>query len=143
MRKKGSTKDSKLSDVLIPDRESLEIAPEIPPPFKNENNPVVVDFLGQIIQEKEKIIQEKEKDELQRSREEHTLRKKYLQRVFLFVVIFVGLVLILVSLAGCKGISFYLSDAVLITLLTTTTANIIGVLLIAFNWLFPSGKKKL
>jgi hypothetical protein len=128
MRKKGSTKDSKLSDVLIPDRESLGI----PSFIKSEK-----DFY--LVRRWQRTLEKNH--EISRNQDEHELRKKYLLYVFLFVVIFVVLVLVLVSIAGCKCIPFYLSDAVLITLLTTTTANVIGILFIAFNWLFPSRKK--
>lgn len=36
---------------------------------------------------------------------------------------------------------FHLSDAVLITMITTTTASVIGILILVFNWLFPNKKK--
>ena len=43
-----------------------------------------------------------------------------------------------------KGITsqFYLSDAVIITLLGTTTANVIGILIIVVTYLFSRKKKR-
>lgn len=82
------------------------------------------------VQRRDQIIREKD-EEIERCRDEHRLRKYFLNCVFWFVVAFVAATLAIVSLSG-------LSDRVLMTLLTTTTANIIGILLIAFKWLFPA-----
>ena len=79
---------------------------------------------------RDQIIREKDA-EINRCQDEHKLRKRFLNSVFWFVVGFVAVTLLIVV---CSD----LSDKVLITLLTTTTANVIGILLIAFKWLFPS-----
>ena len=81
---------------------------------------------------RDQIIREKEA-EIERCKDEHKLRKRFLGYVFWFVVVFVVLTLAIVVWSSR-------SDKVLITLLTTTTANIIGILLIAFKWLFPTRK---
>lgn len=81
---------------------------------------------------RDQIIREKD-EEIERCKDEHNLRKRFLNYVFWFVVSFVVLTLAIVVWSD-------LSDKVLMTLLTTTTANIIGILLIAFKWLFPSRK---
>ena len=82
------------------------------------------------VRRRDQIIREKD-EEIERCKDEHKLRKRFLSRVFWFVVAFVAATLAIVVWSG-------LSDKVLITLLTTTTANIIGILLIAFKWLFPT-----
>ena len=79
---------------------------------------------------RDQIIRAQE-EEIERCKDEHKLRKHFLNLVFWFVVMFVVATLLIVVLSE-------LSDKVLITLLTTTTANVIGILLIAFKWLFPS-----
>lgn len=83
---------------------------------------------------REQIIREKDQLLSERS-DEHELRKKYIRASFLLVVGVTFTALYLTTANGMKWID--LSDTVIITLLTTTTANVIGILLIAFNWLFP------
>ncbi len=65
----------------------------------------------------------------------HNLREKYIGRSFDLVKLVLLLSLLFVAWVGA-GL-WNVSDAVLVALLTTTTANVIGILLIAFNWLFP------
>ncbi len=52
-------------------------------------------------------------------------------------LIFVGSVLIF---HGFTSIKFYLSDTIIITLLGTTTANILALFVIVANYLFPVSK---
>lgn len=47
-------------------------------------------------------------------------------------------VLTIIFLSGYHWKSFSLSDAVLITLLTSTTANILGIWVILFKYIFPT-----
>lgn len=79
------------------------------------------------------------KDERNRLREEHDLRKKYLRRVFWFVVLFVVSVTTIIIL--CATSVFSLNDNVQMTLLGTTTVDLVGLLYIAFHWLFPRDPK--
>ena len=72
--------------------------------------------------------------------EEHDLRKRYLDLTFKFVVWVTVAALFLTLMDGIGSID--LSDSVVITLLTTTIANVLGCLLIAFHWLFPNRQKK-
>lgn len=80
-------------------------------------------------QKREQLIREL-KQNLDEQHEEHELRKLFLHLVYWFVVAFVFSTLLIVTFKK-------LDNSVLITLLTTTTANVIGILLIAFKWLFP------
>lgn len=79
------------------------------------------------------------KDERNRLKEEHDLRKKYLRLVFWFVVIFVASVMTIIVFCAKSVLS--LSDDVQMTLLGTTTVDLVGLLYIAFNWLFPRDPK--
>lgn len=72
---------------------------------------------------------------LQHREEEHKLRKKYLRNIFIFIIAFVAIVMAMLYL--CAAGYIHLANNVLITLLSTTTADIIGLLYIAFKWLFP------
>jgi len=87
------------------------------------------------LQKREQEIREL-RQSLDERHEEHELRKKFLHMVYFFVVSVVCCALLLTVF--CAAGVLHLSDAVLITVLTTTIANVIGCLLIAFKWLFPS-----
>ncbi len=65
------------------------------------------------------------------------LASKYYPQICLSIIIYLAIILLIVVLSSLLP-SFDIKDTVLITLLSTTTANIIGVLYIASRWLFPS-----
>lgn len=65
------------------------------------------------------------------------LASKYYPQICLSIIIYLVIILLIVVLSSLSA-SFNIKDTVLITLLSTTTANIIGVLYIASRWLFPS-----
>lgn len=67
-------------------------------------------------------------------------RKDFADRIFSFVcnyMIFVCIVLFLKAITP----QFYLSDNIIITLLGTTTANVIGILIIVVTYLFSRKRK--
>lgn len=67
-------------------------------------------------------------------------RKQFAEKIFTFVCLYMmGVLFILLSI-GAQWIDFYLSDQVVITLVSTTTANIIGILLIVVHYLFRKKK---
>lgn len=68
----------------------------------------------------------------------YQLAEKIYKKLFWAICVYIFLVLVLMLLVGNKYLN--LSDSVLITLLTTTTANIIGVFAIASKWLYFSKK---
>ncbi len=85
--------------------------------------------------QKDGIKNEKVKD-IQQDREE---RKKYAKLIFWFICAWVSLVLIMMFFIGfgiCK-----LSDKVIITLLTTTTADILTLFYLVTKYLFTRGLK--
>lgn len=86
------------------------------------------------VERREQIIRE-QKQTLDERHEEHELRKRFIGNTFTLVV---AVIFLSFFVTVCVGIGWLsLSDGVIITMLTTTTANVIGILLIAFNWLFP------
>ena len=94
------------------------------------------------IASKEKVIRFYERilsQELKQRREEHELRKRFMPRVFWLVVGVLASTVGLLIAAGCVNAcgGRFLSDKVLITLLTATVADIIGILIIAMRWLYP------
>lgn len=114
--------------------------PEVPEPVPEDgaDSTLTGRELEYELQRREQIIREKN-DEIQRHREEHGLRKRYVSNVFFLICAFLFLVLAIVVFTGIGWLR--LSDTVIVTLLTTTSASVIGILLIAFKWLFPDGKK--
>lgn len=73
------------------------------------------------------------------------LRKLYAGLLFSVLVfwIFVIMYVVLSTASGCQmlmpRVGFHLSDAVVITLITTTTANVVGFFFAVTNYLFPKG----
>jgi len=63
-------------------------------------------------------------------------RKEFANKLYWFLLVFITCVMILVFVSGNKCLEFELSDTVLITLLTTTTANIIGIFIFVVRYLF-------
>jgi len=63
-------------------------------------------------------------------------RKKFSNRIFILLSCFIGATLLIILFSGTCLID--LSDAVLITLLSTTTANVIGIFMYVTKYLFGS-----
>lgn len=95
--------------------------------------------------EKEKLIEYKLKnkaleEENQGDVQDREQRKEFADKIFNFVsnyMIFVCMVLFLKAITP----RFFLSDNVIITLLGTTTANVIGILIIVVTYLFSRKRK--
>ena len=64
------------------------------------------------------------------------MRKEYASLIFKFVSYYMFFVFMLLFLSGTPS-SFEMSDAVLLTLLGTTTATVISLFVIVANYLFP------
>ena len=76
-------------------------------------------------------------DENDALRDVHELRKEYIPKLFILTVVWLGFVVFLLLMVAQGARTFYLSDSVLIALITSTTVNVIGIFLIAARWLFP------
>lgn len=68
-------------------------------------------------------------------------RKEFAERIFSFVCLYMFAVFLILFLCGSSG-RFNLSDTVLMTLLGTTTANVIGILIIVVTYLFSRNRKR-
>lgn len=68
-------------------------------------------------------------------------RKEFAEHIFSFVSIYMFFVFLILFLSGTETTNFNLSDNVLITLLGTTTANVIGILIIVVTYLFSRKRK--
>ena len=68
-------------------------------------------------------------------------RKEFADRIFRFVGIYLLFIAIFIFLSGTRNNGFTLSDTVLATLLGTTTANIVGLLVIVVTYLFYRKKQ--
>lgn len=78
------------------------------------------------VQEKDEAIKDQRQDREQ--------RKVFSSRIFVFMCAYMGVAIIIVFLCGCRFMT--LDDSVLITLLTTTLANVIGVFNFVAKYLF-------
>ena len=77
---------------------------------------------------------------LRQHEDEHLWRKLYLQKSFYLVATILYLTFIIVLLVGIGVVD--LTDAVLMTMLGTTVAHVVGILAIAFHWLYPHTSNK-
>jgi hypothetical protein len=68
--------------------------------------------------------------------QDRTERKNYANKVYKLVLGFLFVILLIVIATAIIPVKFYLSDSVLITLLTTASANVIGIFTIVMKYLF-------
>jgi len=106
--------------------------------------------------EEEPLAQEEQVDFAEKGEEEHAKldilikrlhaiglkqdigeRKSYANKIFWLVCGWLGIVLLLVALSGANGIGIAISDAVLISLVSGVSVNIIALFAIVANYLFP------
>ena len=83
--------------------------------------------------------------ELLESKDTQNLRLNYSNKIFWLVCSWLVCVAVSVFLAGFKIYNFSLSDKVLITFITSTTVNVVGLFVVVAKWMFPSNnntKKK-
>lgn len=73
-------------------------------------------------------------EELEGKKQDRKQRKKFANWIFWVVVLY--LIIVLFILCSCGYGCFYISDSVLITLLGTTTANVLGLFAIVAKYLF-------
>lgn len=93
-----------------------------------------------VASEKQYIVRQQEyalrKEKLKGKKQDRKERKVYANLAFTLVSIWLTLVLAIFVSAGLGNLSY--SDSVLITLLTTTTIEVIGIFLIVARYLFPA-----
>ena len=78
------------------------------------------------------------KAQIQKFEDDNQSRREFSRSIFTVTVIWMFLVLMII--VQCANSKWHLSDSVLIALITTTTANVIGVFIIVANYLFNKEK---
>ncbi len=82
------------------------------------------------------------KQELKEAQDTHELRLGYAGRIFWLVCAWLVCVAIAVFMSGFSLWNFNLSDKVLITFITSTTINVVGLFVVVAKWMFPNGNDK-
>lgn len=85
-------------------------------------------------EEREKIENNRKKEELKTAKQNREERKKYAKWIFWLLVCYVLVVMVLLYFCGFRLTT--LSETVLVTLLSTTTVNMIGIFLVVTKYLF-------
>ena len=91
---------------------------------------IETDYAGKLNDIELKNLQE----DLNGKKQDREQRGKFANRIFNLMCCYLGAVMIIVILKGAKVLA--LSDSVVNVLLTTTTANIIGIFMIVAKYLF-------
>jgi hypothetical protein len=81
------------------------------------------------------------KERLESDRQDREERKQYAIRVYYLISFFFVAVLCIVAASAVESIPFSLSDNVLIALLTTSSANVIGLFMIVMKYLFRNDER--
>ena len=80
------------------------------------------------------------KEELKGKIQDREQRKEFGIKIYHFLCFYLSSVLFLIILSATPLIKFELTEAIIITLLTTTTANIIGIFILVVKYLFATRK---
>lgn len=80
-------------------------------------------------------------EELKQREQDREQRKLYAIRTLWFLIGYMTLVFAVLMFSGFKACGFNLSDGVLIAIVTTTTANVIGIFAFVMMYLFNTGNK--
>ncbi len=80
------------------------------------------------------------KEELKGKIQDREQRKEFAVKIYHFLCFYLSAVLLLIILSATPLIKFELTEGIIITLLTTTTANIIGIFILVVKYLFATRK---
>lgn len=91
-------------------------------------------------QESAALEAESKRVELDGKRQDIEARKEYANKIYRLISVWLGCMIVIVLLAGfgSKCEWFKMADSVLIALITTTTASVIGLFAIVANYLFKN-----
>lgn len=78
------------------------------------------------------------KEELKNCEQDRQQRKEFATKIYHFLCVYLFFVFLLILLSGASCIKFELTEGVIITLLSTTTANVIGIFILVVKYLFAS-----
>lgn len=76
------------------------------------------------------------KEVVRGKRQDRRQRKQFAYCIFAFICVYMLVVLAIIALAGLSAWGFSLNEGTLITLLSTTTANVLGLFIIVAKYLF-------
>jgi len=95
--------------------------------------------------EAKRLELEKLRAELESNKQDTKLRGQFTKRIFLLILVWLSTVLGIVIFQAFKvtisAHSFFLSDKILLALIGSTTANVLGVFVIVVHYLFPESRK--
>lgn len=80
------------------------------------------------------------KEELKGKIQDREQRKEFAIKIYHFLCFYLSVVLLIIILSATPLIKFELTEPIIITLLTTTTANIIGIFILVVKYLFTTHK---
>lgn len=80
------------------------------------------------------------REELEGRKQDREQRKEFAVKIYHFLCFYLSSVLLLILLSGTSIIRFELTEGIIITLLSTTTANIIGIFILVVKYLFATRK---
>lgn len=86
----------------------------------------------------QRIAIEDRREDLENKKQNRSQRKSYGNKLFVFLCVYMILVFMILFFCGFSLFGFTLSDTVLITLISTTTANVIGIFAFVVRYLFPA-----
>jgi uncharacterized membrane protein len=75
---------------------------------------------------------------LEGNKQDRKERKAFANKIFILLVAFLAASLLIVAFSAADCIRFHLSDSILITLLTTTSADVIGIFIFVVKYLFKA-----
>ena len=81
------------------------------------------------------------REELEGHKQDRRERKKFADQIYWMLVAFLVAVMVIVSLCAVECLKFNLSDSVIITLLSTMSANMIGIFMVVARYLFKPANK--
>ena len=84
----------------------------------------------------QQIALEDSREELENKKQNRNQRKSYANRLFWFLCGYMILVFLILFFCGFSLSGLTLSDTVLVALITTTTANVIGIFAFVIHYLF-------
>ena len=115
-------------NLLSADNKQIDEAEEKHVHLCSDNPDVQIEYQRTVI--------EKLKEEIQGLKQDREQRKVFSYSIFGFMCVYMTIAMVIVFLSGLGVMS--LSDNVLITLLTTTLADVIGVFIFVAKYLFHS-----
>lgn len=84
------------------------------------------------------LKEQRRKQELTEQHELHETRLGYVPRLFWLIVAWLAITSIFLAFAGFHSWGFTLSEKILIALITSTTANVLGLFYVVAKWLYPA-----